>query len=592
MIVLHGGPGAPGYMAPVARALADEYRVLEPLQRPSGGEPLTVARHVADLDEVVRAVDGKAALVGSSWGAMLALAWAAAHPDAGAPLCLVGSGTFDLQARARMKQLIDERKRSGHHPHNVDAEEEVDGDELDERARRETWDDMVRLQNEGVYPQAFAAIRAPVLMLHGDYDPHPGDMIRDGLKPHLPQLEYQELPRCGHYPWRERGARDEFFARLRRWLATVLALACCFAVAVARADDLTARAEKLVRGSMVVDTHQDVPWELRDKWADLAVPGATKHVDVPRLRKGGFGAVFFALYTPGEMADKGVSAHVAFELSDLVDRVVAAHPRDFVAATTVAEIRRAHAAGRIAILKGIEGGHAIENSLGLLRVFHRLGVRYMTLTHTNTNDWADSLGSFKSVPYDPNKTRKHGGLTDFGRQVVAEMNRLGIAVDVSHVSPDTLRDVLAVSRAPAFASHSSCRALVDNPRNLGDDQIRALAAKGGVVMINASSAFLDGESLAAARADKERPTTLARYADCIEHALKLAPGGVGLGTDFDGMDDPPSDFADVSYVPKLVEELLRRGHSADEIRGVLGENFLRYLSRVEKVAAQSSSSSR
>ena len=355
----------------------------------------------------------------------------------------------------------------------------------------------------------------------------------------------------------------------------------------ARAEDLAAHAARLVRGSIVVDTHEDVPWELREKWADLAVAGATKHVDLPRLRKGGVGAVFFAVFTPGTLADQGQAAHVAFELSDLVDRVVAAHPRDFAAATSVAEIRAAHKSGRIAILKGIEGGHAIEDSLALLRDFYRLGVRYMTLTHTNTNDWADSLGNFADPSYDPAKTRKHGGLTAFGKEVVAEMNRLGMAVDVSHVSPDTLRDVLAVSKAPPFASHSSCRALTDNPRNLTDEQISAIAKAGGVVMINASSSFLDADGLAAFRATPPRPfaTTLSRYVDHIEHAMKLAPGAVGIGTDFDGIDDPPRDFADVSYFPKLAEELLRRGHSDAEVRGVLGENFLAYLSRVERATS-------
>jgi membrane dipeptidase len=303
------------------------------------------------------------------------------------------------------------------------------------------------------------------------------------------------------------------------------------------------------------------------------------------MKKGGLGAAFFAVYTPGSLAEKGTAAHVAFELSDLIDRVVAAHPNDLVAATSVAEIRAARRAGKVAVLKGIEGGHAIEDSLGLLRVFYRLGVRYMTLTHTNSNNWADSLGEFRAQPYDPSKWRKHGGLTDFGKQVVLEMNRLGMAVDVSHVSPETLRDVLSVARAPAFASHVSYRALVDNPRNLTDDQIRAIAAKGGVVMINASSSFLDEESLRARRAGRTRASTLARYVDHIEHALKVAPGAVGLGTDFDGIEDPPSDFADVSYLPKLTELLLRRGHSEAEVRGLLGENFLRYLERVEKVAA-------
>jgi membrane dipeptidase len=368
-----------------------------------------------------------------------------------------------------------------------------------------------------------------------------------------------------------------------RIAVAAVAAAMLVAAGAARADDLAAHAARLVAGSIVVDTHEDVPWELREKWVDLAVAGATKHVDIPRLHKGGVGAVFFAVFTPGTLADKGQAAHVAFELSDLIDRVVAAHPRELAAASSVAEIRAARKSGRIAILKGIEGGHAIEDSLGLLRQFYRLGVRYMTLTHTNTNNWADSLGSFTDPGYDPQKTRKHGGLTAFGKEVVAEMNRLGMAVDVSHVSPETLRDVLAVAKAPPFASHSSCRALTDNPRNLTDEQIRAIARAGGVVMINASSSFLDDEGLAAARATPQRDyhTTLARYVDHLEHALKLAPGAVGLGTDFDGIGDPPRDFADVSYVPKLAEELLRRGHSDEEVRGVLGENFLRYLERVE-----------
>ena len=186
---------------------------------------------------------------------------------------------------------------------------------------------------------------------------------------------------------------------------------------------------------------------------EVGRPGRRRRHQARRSRgacaRAALGAAFFAVFTPGTLADNGQAAHVAFELSDLIDRVVAEHPRDFVAATSVAEIRAAHRSGRIAILKGIEGGHAIEDSLGLLRDFYRLGVRYMTLTHTNTNNWADSLGNFTEPNYDPAKWRKHGGLTAFGKEVVAEMNRLGMAVDVSHVSPDTLRDVLAVVQGAA-----------------------------------------------------------------------------------------------------------------------------------------------
>ena len=222
-IVLHGGPGAPGYMAPVARALADEMVVLEPLQRPSGGEPLTVARHIADLDEVVRSLgDGaRPALVGSSWGGMLALAYAAAHPDAARALVVVGSGTFDLVARARMHELIAERRSHGRDVYTFAAtDDEADDDELpfDRSANQQTWDDMLRLQAAGVYPAAFRAIRIPVLMLHGSYDPHPGEMIRDALLPFIPHLEYRQWDACGHYPWRERHARAAFFSTLRAFL--------------------------------------------------------------------------------------------------------------------------------------------------------------------------------------------------------------------------------------------------------------------------------------------------------------------------------------------------------------------------------------
>jgi pimeloyl-ACP methyl ester carboxylesterase len=224
VVVLHGGPGAPGYMAPVARALADTFRVLEPLQRRSGSGLLTVARHVEDLHEVIATMCAgvRPALVGSSWGAMLALAYAAAHSDEATPIVAIGSGTFDLAARARMRLLIDERRSEGRSAYDYDRIEAPDETlEVDERGRREAWDDMLRLQAEGVYPAAFSAIRSPVLMLHGEYDPHPGAMIRDSLAPWISKLEYREWPRCGHYPWMERHARDEFLATLRAWLREV-----------------------------------------------------------------------------------------------------------------------------------------------------------------------------------------------------------------------------------------------------------------------------------------------------------------------------------------------------------------------------------
>lgn len=247
VLVLHGGPGAAGYMAPLARALADDFRVLEPLQRRSGDEPLTVARHVADLHQVVEScADSRPALVGHSWGAMLALAYAAAHPGRVSALALVGGGTFDPVARERLHATVEERTddRLRQRLERL-AQETPDPDErlgrmgrlimplysyelvptgneaeyYDARGHRETWADMLRLQEEGLYPAAFAAIKAPVLMLHGTADPHPGRMIQASLQPYLPQLAYREWERCGHYPWLEKAVRGEFLAVLREWLA-------------------------------------------------------------------------------------------------------------------------------------------------------------------------------------------------------------------------------------------------------------------------------------------------------------------------------------------------------------------------------------
>jgi pimeloyl-ACP methyl ester carboxylesterase len=251
VVVLHGGPAAVGEAAPIARGLADSFRVLEPWQRCSGDEPLSVSRHVADLHELVetRSADARPALVGESWGAMLALAYAAEHPRGAGPIVLVGCGTFDTVARARMQVILEERmdhdlrRRLEHLSEEfpdpgtrlkkrhdltkvlymVDPIEtnqaEEDTEPIDARAHAETWEDMLRLQREGVYPAAFAAIESPVLMLHGADDPHPGRMIRASLTPYLPQLEYREWARCGHSPWLEKTVRDAFFAVLREWLA-------------------------------------------------------------------------------------------------------------------------------------------------------------------------------------------------------------------------------------------------------------------------------------------------------------------------------------------------------------------------------------
>ena len=423
-------------------------------------------------------------------------------------------------------------------------------------------------------------------------------------------------------------ARAGAWCSLRRMKTSALFLlaAACAAVAAAgpaakpAARDYRAQALRLQKHAIVVDTHEDVPERLEREWADVGQRLSTGHVDIPRLKAGGVTAPFFAAYVPAAFAREGGSARKALELIDLIHRIVESHPADLVFADSPAAVRRAKRAGKIAVAIGIEGGHAIEDSLGALGSFYRLGARYVTLTHTNTNAWADSSGSFWSVDFDPKKVAVHDGLTDFGREVVLEMNRIGMLVDVSHVSEATLSDVLETSRAPVFASHSSCRALSDIPRNLTDDQIRAIAKKGGVVMVNVSSMFVDQRSvddwvakraalapqIAALRDQyasdpKKRDAEIdklldgikvarASYrtvADHIDRVIKL--GGreaAGLGTDFDGITDPPDGLEDVSKLTALTEELLRRGHSPRVVRGVLGENFLAFWERAEKAKGQ------
>jgi membrane dipeptidase len=378
------------------------------------------------------------------------------------------------------------------------------------------------------------------------------------------------------------------------------------------ASDLEERAARLLKSAIIVDTHEDVPEELQKTWVDLGTRQKTGHVDIPRWREGGVTAPFLAAYVSDSYVAPGKAAGKALEYIDLIHRLVETHSGDLVFADSVAGIRAARKAGKIAVLIGIEGGHAIEDSLGALSSFYRLGARYMTLTHTNSNDWADSSGSFFTFGFDPKKYAIHGGLTEFGREVVREMNRLGMLVDVSHVSDKTLADVLEVSKAPVFASHSSCRALADMPRNLTDDQIRAIAAGGGVVMINFSSTFLDQKVVDDFKARKaalapkaaelakryrgdpqrrnaeiskllEQPRPRAKWTAVVDHIERVirigGPQAVGLGTDFDGIDDPPEGLEDISKLPVVVKELLRRGHSEEIVRGVLGENFLRFWDR-------------
>jgi membrane dipeptidase len=405
------------------------------------------------------------------------------------------------------------------------------------------------------------------------------------------------------------------------WLILVPAIALADTPGAPAPDAaLAARAAKLHREAIVVDTHLDAPDQLADKWADVASQGATDHFDIPRAKAGGYTAPFFSIYVAASYAERGGAAARALELVDLTHRVVDGHPNEMMLATTAADIRAAKKANKMAILMGIEGGHAIEDSLAVLRGMYRAGVRYMTLTHTNTNHWADSSGPFYEPDFDPRKSAIHKGLSGFGENVVKEMNRLGMIVDVSHVSDDTVDDVLAVSRAPVMASHSSCRAIANMPRNLTDDQIKRIVAKGGMININFGSVFLDQKGYDGMRAKLAKIKTewaaiKAKYktepgkaaearralyksfgapyrtpgttvVDHIEHAIKIAgEDSVGLGTDYDGVGDTPIGLEDVSMLPKITEELLRRGHSETRVKKVLGENFLAFFARVEAAKA-------
>ena len=325
-------------------------------------------------------------------------------------------------------------------------------------------------------------------------------------------------------------------------------------------------------GPILIDTHNDVPLRVV-KGFDIGQRAIDGHTDLPRLREGGVGAVFFSVYVGAEYVKGNHSAHRALDMFDAVlAGVVARSPNDFRLARTADDIEAAQRQGKVAALIGVEGGHAIEDSLGLLRDFYTLGARYMTLTHVNTNHWADSSGDIGN-----RKAKHHNGLTEFGRQVIAEMNRLGMIVDISHVSDKTFWDVLAASQAPVFASHSSCRALCDVPRNMTDDMIRALAKKGGIIQINFNPGFLTLR--------KSPPANLDDVVAHIDHAVKIGGiDGVGIGSDFDGIDQTPVGLEDVSRFPNLTRALRSQGYSAEDIRKIYGGNTLRLMRAVEKAA--------
>lgn len=375
------------------------------------------------------------------------------------------------------------------------------------------------------------------------------------------------------------------------------------------------RARKIHFSAIVVDTHDDTTQRLLNADFDIAARNSSGHIDIPRMREGGLGAIFFSIWIPSSVTGPE-AARRALDQIDAVREAVRRHPGDLVLATTAAEVRDARKQGKIAALMGVEGGHMIANDMAILRAFAALGARYMTLTHGGNNEWADSSGDKPA----------RNGLTDFGKDVVREMNRLGVIVDISHVSDKTFYDVLETSKAPVFASHSSCRALCDHPRNMTDGMIKAMAAKGGVIQINYNNGFLSQEYRNASRANPELDQQIQaevkkrcegrekgegcqilegervaremvaqgklprvsweKIVEHIDHAVKLAGADhVGLGSDFDGA-NMPFGMEDVSLLPRITEALLRKGYSESDIRKILGENTLRVLAEAERVSRE------
>jgi len=384
------------------------------------------------------------------------------------------------------------------------------------------------------------------------------------------------------------------------------------------ADDIQARAHKLHFSSIVVDTHADTTQRFIDGDFDLGPRNATGSVDIPRMKEGGLDAIFFSIWVPSKITGPVAVKHALDQIAAVREQV-RRHPQDLVLATTTAHIREARKENKIAVLMGVEGGHMINSDLGVLQKFAGLGVRYLTLTHSGNCEWADSSTAKPA----------HNGLTDFGKDVIREMNRLGVIVDVSHVSDKTFRDVLSVSKAPVMASHSNCRALCDHPRNMSDAMIRELAAKGGVIQINYHVGFLSQEFRNAEKAHPEINNAIAlevqkrcgdkegcqliegdritreyveqgklpqvdwtKIIEHIDHAVKVAGiDHVGLGSDFDGA-NMPFGMEDASKVPKITEALLRKGYSEGDVEKILGENTLQLMADVERIGVELSAAPR
>jgi membrane dipeptidase len=405
-------------------------------------------------------------------------------------------------------------------------------------------------------------------------------------------------------------------------------LVCCLlATSVVHAQSsnspgiqVSAKAHAIQGSAIVIDTHTDTPQRFLDENFDIGStdPKDIGHISLDKARRGNLGAEFFSIWVEPE-ANQGHYAQHTFDLIDSVYEQAAHHPDRMMMAFSVADIERAHKEHKLAALMGIEGGHSIENDIHLLRDYYRLGVRYMTLSWSNTNEWADSSGDINDA-----KVQHHNGLTDFGKRVVLEMNRLGMMVDISHVADKTFWDTIATTKAPVIASHSSARALTDAPRNMTDDMLRAVAKNGGVVDVNFFSGFDDQKYWDAAKAQgKERDAAIAALLakkkaagetvtymdedrierewtakiprppfsvliDHIDHIAKVAGvDHVGLGSDFDGVSGAtPAGMDSAADLPKITQALLDRGYSADDIRKILGGNLLRVFREVERVSKE------
>jgi membrane dipeptidase len=396
------------------------------------------------------------------------------------------------------------------------------------------------------------------------------------------------------------------------FLLTVCFFGCLLAEFSISADSISDRANKIHFSSIVLDTHDDTTQFFFNKDYDLGKRNSFGHVDIPRMREGGMNAIFFSIWIDGRTMGPPAIQKTLDQI-DAVQQNVRRFPNDIVLARTADDVRRAHEQGKIAALMGIEGGHMLGNDIRMVRIYSELGVRYMTLSHFYNDEWADS-STDKPV---------HNGLTDYGKDIVREMNRQGILVDISHVSDKTFYDALEVSKAPLIASHSSCRALCNHPRDMSDEMIKALAAKGGVIQINYEKSFLDqaykdaldkstggvvamfdeikkkcnddeacigkavGEQEKQMVAEGKLPhVSWERIIDHIDHAVKLVGADhVGLGSDFDGA-NMPEGMEDCSKLPKITEALLRKGYSEEDIRKILGGNTLRVLAAAEKVSQE------